>query len=42
MLFYALRTLNFELNGLPQKGKRQLVIANVTDVRPLLPRPGHP
>jgi hypothetical protein len=40
MLFYALRTLNFELNGLPRKGERQLVIANLADVRPLLPRPG--
>jgi predicted DNA-binding transcriptional regulator YafY len=42
MLFYALRTLNFELNGLPRKGQRQLVIANLADVRPLLPKPGQP
>lgn len=40
MLFYALRTLNFELNALPREGERQLVIANLTDVRPLLPMPG--
>lgn len=40
MLFYALRTLNFELNGMPRKGERQLVIANLADVRSLLPRPG--
>ena len=40
MLFYALRTLNFELNGLPRKGERQLVIANLVDIRHLLPKPG--
>ena len=40
MLFYTLRTLNFELNGLPRKGERQIVIANLADVRPLLPKPG--
>lgn len=40
MLFYALRMLNFELNGLPRKGQRQLVIANLAEVRPLLPKAG--
>lgn len=42
MLFYTLRTLNFELNGLPRKGERQLVIANLADVKPLLPKRGQP
>ena len=40
MLFYVLRTLNFELTGLPREGERQLVIANLADVRSLLPKPG--
>jgi len=40
MLFYALRTLNFELSGLPRKGERQLIIANLADVRLLLPKLG--
>lgn len=40
MLFYTLRTLNFELNGLPRKGERQLVIANLAEIKSLLPRPG--
>jgi hypothetical protein len=40
MLFYALRTLNFELNGSPRKGERQLVIANLAEIKPLLPKPG--
>ncbi|TPQ32037.1 helix-turn-helix transcriptional regulator [Cupriavidus pinatubonensis] len=40
MLFYALRTLNFEINGLPRKGERQLVIANLAEIKPFLPKPG--
>lgn len=40
MLFYTLRTLNFELNGLPRKGERQLVIANLSEIKPFLPKPG--
>lgn len=40
MLFYTLRTLNFELNGAPRKGEKQLVISNLADIRSLLPRPG--
>lgn len=40
MLFYTLRTLNFELNGAPRKGEKQLVISNLADIRPLLPKPG--
>ncbi|CAB3728696.1 hypothetical protein R8871_05519 [Paraburkholderia graminis C4D1M] len=40
MLFYTLRTLNFEVNGLPRKGERQLVIANLKDIKPFLPNPG--
>jgi hypothetical protein len=40
MLFYTLRTLNFELNGLPRKGERQLVIANLAEIKPFLPKPG--
>lgn len=40
MLFYTLRTLNFELNGSPRKGERQLVIANLAEIKPLLPKPG--
>lgn len=40
MLFYTLRTLNFEVTGLPRKGERQLAIANLADIKPLLPKPG--
>lgn len=40
MLFYVLRTLNFELNGLPRQGERQLVIANLVEIKSLLPKPG--
>lgn len=40
MLFYTLRTLNFELNGVPRKGEKQLVISNLADIRELLPKPG--
>jgi hypothetical protein len=40
MLFYALRTLNFEVDGTPRKGERQLVIANLTEIKPMLPKPG--
>lgn len=37
MLFYTLRTLNFELNGLPRKGERQVVIVNLAEIKSLLP-----
>lgn len=37
MLFYTLRTLSFELNGLPRKGERQVVIANLAEIKSLLP-----
>ena len=40
MLFYTLRALNFELNGSPRKGERQLVIANLAEIKPLLPKFG--
>ena len=40
MLFYTLRTLNFELNGSPRKGERQLAIANLAAIKQLLPKPG--
>jgi hypothetical protein len=40
MLFYALRTLNFELDGTPRKGERQLVIANLSEIKAMLPKPG--
>ncbi len=40
MLFYTLRTLNFEPTGLPRKGEKQLVIANLAEIKSLLPKPG--
>lgn len=40
MLFYTLRTLNFELNGLPRALERQVVIANLEEIEPFLPKPG--
>ena len=40
MLFYTLRTLNFELTGLPRKGEKQLVISNLSAIKSLLPKPG--
>lgn len=40
MLFYTLRTLNFEANGAPGKGPKQVVIANLDEIKPLLPKPG--
>lgn len=40
MLFYTFRTLNFEPNGTPRKGEKQVVIANLADIKPLLPKPG--
>ena len=36
MLYYTLRTLNFELDGTPRKGERQVVISNLEEIRPLL------
>lgn len=40
MLFYTLRTLNFEPNGTPRKGEKQIVIANLVEIKSLLPKPG--
>ena len=40
MLFYTLRTLNFEANGAPRKGPKQVVIANLDEIKPFLPKPG--
>ena len=40
MLFYTLRTLNFEPNGTPRKGEKQVVIANLSEIKSLLPKPG--
>lgn len=40
MLFYTLRTLNFEIDGVPRSGERQLVIANLAEIKPVLPRFG--
>jgi len=40
MLFYTLRTLNFESNGTPRKGEKQVVIANLAEIKSLLPKPG--
>lgn len=40
MLFYTLRMLNFEMNGVARKGERQLVIANLAEIKPFLPKPG--
>ena len=40
MLFYTLRTLNFEPNGTPRKGEKQVVIANLAEIKPWLPKPG--
>ncbi|MES2841972.1 MAG: WYL domain-containing protein [Pseudomonadota bacterium] len=39
MLFYTLRTLNFDYDGNPRKGERQLIIENLEQLKPL-PRPG--
>ncbi len=36
MLFYTLRTLNFEIDGVPRSGEKQLVIANLAEIRPML------
>jgi hypothetical protein len=40
MLFYTLRTLNFEVDGTPRKGERQLVITNLAEIKAMLPKPG--
>lgn len=37
MLFYTLRTLNFGMDGLPRSGEKQLVIANLAEIKPELP-----
>lgn len=37
MLFYTLRTLNFEMSGVPRKGEHQVVIANLAEIESLLP-----
>jgi hypothetical protein len=40
MLFYTLRTLNFESDGAPRNGERQLVIANLAEIKHRLPKFG--
>jgi peptidoglycan/xylan/chitin deacetylase (PgdA/CDA1 family) len=40
MLFYTLRSLNFDFKGQPGPGVLQLCIANLDAIRHLLPRPG--
>jgi hypothetical protein len=40
MLFYTLRTLNFEIDGVPRSGEKQLVIANLAEIKPMLPKFG--
>lgn len=40
MLFYTLRSLNFDSNGKPRRGERQLVIANLEQIKAFLPKPG--
>lgn len=40
MLFYTLRSLNFDHRGVPREGERQLVIRNLAQLRPVLPQPG--
>lgn len=40
MLFYTLRSLNFELTGDPRPDVRQLCLANLDAIRHLLPTPG--
>ncbi|WP_454902114.1 WYL domain-containing protein [Variovorax gossypii] len=40
MLFYTLRTLNFDHLGVPREGERQLVIRNLDRLRPVLPKLG--
>jgi len=40
LLYYTLRSLNFDSAGRPHRGDRQLVIANLETIKPLLPKPG--
>lgn len=40
MLYYTLRTLNFEIDGVPRSGEKQLVIANLAEIKSMLPRFG--
>jgi hypothetical protein len=40
MMFYTLRTLNFEPDGTPRKGEKQVVIANLAEIKSSLPKPG--
>jgi hypothetical protein len=40
MLYYTLRTLNFEINGVPRSGEKQLVISNLEAIKPMLPKFG--
>lgn len=40
MLFYTLRTLNFEPNGTPRRGEKEVVIDNLAEIKNLLPKPG--
>lgn len=40
MLYYTLRTLNFDHRGIPRGGERQLVIQNLDQLKSVLPEPG--
>ena len=40
LLYYTLRSLGFDSAGRPHKGERQLVIANLDALKPVLPKPG--
>jgi hypothetical protein len=40
MLYYTLRSLNFESTGMPRRGEHQLVIANLEAIKSLLPIQG--
>lgn len=40
MLYYTLRTLNFEISGQPRSGEKQLVIANLPAIKTMLPKFG--
>lgn len=39
MLYYTLYKLGLEKNGHPREGHRQVVIANLEEIRPFLPKP---
>lgn len=40
MLFYTPRTLGFEISGESRKGERQVLIANLAEIEPFLPKFG--